>query len=384
MNLSDTFLEHFETIKDPRLNNHNRRHDLMDILVIAILGTICGADGWNELTEFACAKKKWLKTFLSLPNGIPSHDTFARVFALIDPKDFNRSFSEWIESLSLNLNQEIIAVDGKTVRGSHQRKKGQGPIHLVSAWAAQHNLMLAQVKTADKSNEIEAIPRLLKMIDIKDSIVTIDAMGCQQKIANQIISQGADYILCLKENQPHLYEDVTSIFETAETRLFKKILNLRRIEKIKDHGRVETRRYTLISARDPLLFHLRWPGMNSLGILEVTRTMDNEVTRSKRFFITTIAYEKIDDFMRGVRKHWGIEINLHWSLDVSFKEDYSRVRAGHASENLATVRRVALNLLKQEKTNKRGITCKRKRCGWDNQYLMAVLKTGSGINDATF
>lgn len=383
MNLSETFLEHFESIKDPRLNNHNRRHELMDILVITILGTICGADGWNELTEFARAKKKWLNTFLSLPNGIPSHDTFARVFALIDPKDFDHSFSEWIASLSLDFNQEIIAVDGKTVRGSHQRKKGQDPIHLVSAWAAKHQLMLAQVKTADKSNEIEAIPRLLKMIDIQNTIVTIDAMGCQQKIAKQIIRQGGDYILNLKENQPHLYQDVCAVFETAEARQFKKILHLRKIEKIKDHGRVETRRYTLLSARDPLLFHLRWPGMTSLGMLEVTRTVNNEVTRSKRFFITTIAYEKIDDFIRGVRKHWDIEINLHWSLDVSFREDYSRVRAGHASENLATVRRVALNLLKQEKTNKSGITCKRKRCGWDNLYLMTVLNGGVKMNEIT-
>ncbi len=250
----------------------------------------------------------------------------------------------------------------------------------MSAWAAQHHLLLGQVKTKDHSNEIEAIPRLLKMIDIKGTIVTIDAMGCQQKIASQIVAQGADYVLCLKENQPTLFEDVKSIFELGEARQFKKILNSRKLEKIKNHGRIETRRYTLISARDPLLFHLRWPGMNSLGLLEITRTVDHEVTYSKRFFITTIAYEAIDDFIRGVRKHWEIEINLHWSLDVSFREDYSRVRAGHASLNLATVRRVALNLLKQEKTNKRGITCKRKRCGWDNDYLMTVLNIGSNIN----
>ena len=370
MELSDSFLRHFESLEDPRLDNHNRRHNLQDILVITILGSICGADTWTEICEFAHAKEDWLKTFLELPNGIPSHDTFGRVFSLINPEKFESCFQEWIKSLSIDVDREIIAIDGKTLRRSGDKKRKA--LHLVSAWAAQNRVILGQVKTEKKSNEIHAIPKLLEMIDVKNSIVTIDAMGCQTAIAKQIIHQGADYVLTLKENQPSLYKDIVSIFQKGEERKFKKMLNKRKVEKVHDHGRIETRRYTLISARDPLLFELRWPGLRGIGLLEVTRTVNGQVEKSKRFFITSLD-EDVDAFMRAVRKHWDIEINLHWSLDVSFNEDLSRVRIGHAAENLAVVRHIALNLLKQEKTHKRGISCRRKRSGWDNKYLMKVL-----------
>ena len=375
MNLSHTFLKHFEALEDPRLNNHNFRHNLTDILVITILATICGADTWTEIYEFAVAKEEWLKTFLSLPNGIPSHDTFGRVFALINPNKFEVCFCAWIGSLEVDTTREIIAVDGKTLRGSGNRRKNKKALHLVSAWAAHNRLMLGQVKTEERSNEIEAVPRLLNMLDISNSIVTIDAMGCQKNIAQQIIDQKADYVLSLKENQASLYQDVANIFALGEVLQFKKMLNKRKVEKIHDHGRVETRRYTLISARDPLMFQFRWPGMKSIGMLEVTRTTNNEVERSKRFFITSLD-EDIDGFMRAVRKHWSIEINLHWSLDVSFREDLNRARAGHSAQNLAIVRRIALNLLTQENTHKRGITCKRKTAGWNHKYLLEVLKMG--------
>lgn len=376
MDLSNTFLEHFAPLEDPRLDNHNRRHEFYDILVITMLGTICGADTWTEICEFALAKIDWLKTFLTLPNGIPSHDTFGRIFSLINPETFEKCFCEWITSLSLDIKDEIISIDGKTLRGSYNRKHGQKALHLVSAWASNNRIMLGQVKTKEKSNEIEAIPRILKMIDVSNSIVTIDAMGCQKDIAKEIIKQGADYVLALKENQKTLYDDVNSIFARAEEnkeKQYKKMLHLRRIEKIHDHGRVETRKYTLVSARDPLMFELRWPGLKGIGKLEVTRTTDNVVEKSTRYFLTSLEYENIDKFMQAQRKHWNIEINLHWSLDVSFLEDLNRVRIGHASENLAIVRRIALNLLKQEQTHKRGISCRRKRAGWDNQYLMQVL-----------
>jgi predicted transposase YbfD/YdcC len=377
--LSETFLKHFQDMKDPRINNHNYRHELMDILVITILGMICGADVWTEICEFAEAKEEWLKTFLKLPHGIPSHDTLGRVFSLLNPEVFEECFLNWINSLAIDVEKEIIAIDGKTLKGSHHRRKGKSPLHLVSAWAVDHRVMLGQVKTEEKSNEIEAIPRLLQMIDVKESIVTIDAMGCQQEIAKQIISQEGNYVLSLKENQGTLYEDVVSIFAKGEERQFKKMLNRRKVEKIHDHGRVETRRYTLVSARDPLLFSLRWPGLKGIGMLEVTRTVNNEVERSKRYFLTSLEYEQIDDFMRAVRGHWQIEINLHWSLDVSFREDLNRVRAGHAAENLAIVRRIALNLLKQEKTRKIGITAKRKKAGWSNQYLLKILKADTNL-----
>ena len=374
MILSETFLKHFEPIEDPRIDNHNKRHNLHDILVITILGSICGANTWMDICDFGEAKVEWLETFLELPNGIPSHDTFGRVFSLIDPDEFEECFFNWIKSLSIDVENEIIAIDGKTLRGSHNRKKGQKPIHLVSAWSVKNRLMLGQVKTEEKSNEIEAIPRLLEMVDIKSSIVTIDAMGCQKKIAKMIVKQGADYVLSVKNNQEALSNDIDSIFKKGRAgKQYKKMLNRIMVEKVRNHGRVETRRYTLISARDPLEFELRWPGMKSIGMLETTRTVNNEVEKSVRYFVSSLIYEDIALFKKAVRSHWDIEINLHWSLDVSFKEDLNRCRAGHSAENLAIVRRVALNLIKQEKTHKRGISCRRKRAGWDHKYLMRVL-----------
>jgi predicted transposase YbfD/YdcC len=377
MQLTDTFLKHFSDIDDFRLKNQNFRHKLSDILIIAVLATICGADGWVEIERFGLAKEEWLKTFLELPHGIPSHDTFGRVFALLNPKSFEKCFLAWINSLTIDLEREIIALDGKTLRGSGNKMQDKSALHLVSAWAAKNRMMLAQVKTAEKSNEITAIPKLLKMIAIQNSIITIDAMGCQTKITKQILKQEADYVLALKENQKSLYDDVVSIFALAESnkqKQYKGVLHLRRIEKIKDHGRIETRRYTLISARDPLLFQLRWPGLAGIGKVDIVRTTGCEVTRSTRYFLTSLDYEQIILFMEAVRKHWQIEIDLHWSLDVSFREDHCQVRIGHAPENLALLRRIALNLLKQEKSHKNGITCKRKTAGWDHRYLLRVLQ----------
>ena len=366
MHLSETFLYHFEAVDDPRMDTHNRRHNFHDILVITILGAICGADTWIEICEFAEAKFDWLKTFLELPHGVPSHDTFGRVFSLINPKEFEECFRQWIASLAVDISKEVIAIDGKTLRGSHNRKKGLRPLHLVSAWAVNNRIMLGQVKTEEKSNEIEAIPRLLKIIDVKGSIVTMDAMGCQKKIAKQIVEQGANYVLALKDNQETLHQDIASIFTKGKEaeKKYKKMLNRIKVEKVRNHGRMERRRYTLISARDSLLFELRWPGLKGIGMLETTRTVNNEVEKSVRYFLTSLEYEDIDDFIRAVRQHWHIEINLHWSLDVSFKEDLNRARIGHAAENFAIVRRIALNLLKQERTSKVGITARRQRAGW--------------------
>jgi predicted transposase YbfD/YdcC len=458
MNLSDTFFAHFEPIEDPRVDNHNRRHNLHDILVIAILGTICGADGWTEICEFAEAKFDWLKTFLELPNGIPSHDTFGRIFSLLDAQIFEECFLAWIASLSIDVENEIIAIDGKSLRGSHDKKKEIKMLHIVSAWASTHNMLLGQIKTREKSNEITAIPELLDLIDVAGSTVTIDAMGCQQKIAKKIVEQGADYVLSLKDNQPTLHQDVENIFLKAEQgeKKYKGMLHKQKLEKVRCHGRIETRRYTLIMPREQQSFGLRWPHLKALGMVEVKRTIGDQTEPPlKRFFLTSLddGYElflmsdlpigtmpekgkifvepcgeqlhiilqdpngdKIDSvldikiahfnrktlmesksrilaeteksgytlrdqdinkFMQAVRKHWNVEINLHWSLDVSFKEDLSRVRIGEASENLAIIRRIALNLLKQEKTSKVGITARRKRAGWDHKYLLKVLMADS-------
>src|SRR3990167_600506 len=235
MNLSHTFLKHFEPLEDPRPTTHNFLHNLTDILVITILATICGADTWTEISEFGEAKEDWLKTFLPLPHGIPSHDTFGRVFALMNPNNFDACFCAWIESLEIDTDNEIIAIDGKSLRGSGNKRKKEKLLHLVSAWAVNNRVMLGQVKTQEKSNEIEAIPRLLNMLDISNSIVTIDAMGCQKDIALQIIEQGGNYVLSLKENQPTLYQDIANIFALGEVRQFKKILNKRKVEKVHDH-----------------------------------------------------------------------------------------------------------------------------------------------------
>lgn len=457
MHLKDTFFIHFEPLEDPRENNHNRLHHFHDILIIAVLGTICGADGWTEICEFAEAKFEWLKTFLELPNGIPSHDTFGRVFSLLDSDKFEECFLAWIESLSIDLQNEIISIDGKSLRGSHDKRKEVKMLHIVSAWASENRMLLGQVKTDEKSNEITAVPELLDMINVEGSIVTIDAMGCQQEIAKKIVEKGADYVLSLKDNQPTLCSDVAAIFEKGESgdKKYKKMIHKQKLEKIRDHGRVETRRYTLIMPREQQSFGIRWPHLKGLGMVEVKRTSHNQTEYSKRFFLTSLdnGYEfflmsdlpkksmpekgkiyveqkgeqlryilqdpngnKIDSFlnikianfskktlmeskrrilaeteklghtlrdqdinkfMQAVRKHWNIEINLHWSLDVSFKEDLCRVRIGNASENLAIIRRIALNLLKQEKTSKVGITGRRKRAGWDNKYLLKVLMAGS-------
>jgi len=375
VNLSDTFLKYFEEVEDPRMEHHrNRLHRLMDMIVITILGTLCGADTWTEIEEFAIEKYDWLKTFLELPNGIPSHDTFGRVFSIMDSQKFEACFYSWIHSLEIDTNNEIIAIDGKTLRGSGNTRKNQKALHLVSAWAVNNRVMLGQVKTQEKSNEIEAIPRLLSILDISNSIVTIDAMGCQKNISQQIIEGKADYVLSLKENQANLYQNVKTLFDLGKEKEFNKISHQRKVEEVNDHGRRETRTYTLLSAKDPSISTLGWPGLKSIGMLEVIRTTNNQTEKSKRFFITSLEGD-INGFMKAVRKHWDIEINLHWTLDVSFKEDLNRTRSGHSAQNLAIVRRIALNLLKQEKTNKRGIACKRKVSGWSNRYLLKVLTT---------
>jgi len=290
MDLKDTFFAHFSPLEDPREDNHNLRHNFHDILVIAILGTICGADGWTEICEFAEAKIEWLQTFLELPNGIPSHDTFGRVFSLLDSQVFEACFLAWIESLSIDLQNEIISIDGKSLRGSHNKKKDIKMLHVVSAWASKNKMLLGQIKTDEKSNEITAIPELLDMINVKESIVTIDAMGCQKDIAKKIIEKGADYVLSLKENQPTLYQDVNNIFLQAEKgeKKYKKMIHKQKLEKIKCHGRIETRRYTLIMPREQESFGIRWPYLKGLGMVEVKRTINNQTEYSKRFFLTSL------------------------------------------------------------------------------------------------
>lgn len=379
MTLSATFLESFGPLEDPRPEGGNLQHHLSDILVMALLATICGADNWVEMESFAQTKQEWLKTFLDLPHGVPSHDTFNRVFAALDAETFEICFIEWVKTMRLP-GREVIAIDGKTSCASHNKHKGINPLHMVSAWAVKNRLCLGQVKTAEKSNEIEAIPRLLNMLDVEGCIVTTDAMGCQKEIAASIKSKGAEYVLTLKDNQPRLSGLVKGVFDVGDKTTFAGMHYRKQVEKIRgyrhrgEHGRVETRKYTLVTTKDEHAFGLSWPGLVSLGRLDVTRTVKSkDVERSTRYFLTSLSYRQMDEFMQAARRHWEVEINLHWSLDVSFGDDVNRSREGNAAENQSILKRMALNLLKQETSSKTGITAKRKQAGWNNNYLAKVL-----------
>ena len=384
MCISAEFSSYFSAVKDPREAGGNLRHKLEDMFVIAILAVICGADNWVEIEGFGISKQAWLQECLELPNGIPSHDTCGRVVSMVDSGVFEQCFSEWAHSLPTllppellpeeGIKKEIIAIDGKTSRRSHNRLRGQQPLHLVSAWASEQGLVLGQVSTLDKSNEIEAIPRLLKMIEVENSIVTIDAMGCQHAIAKQIKEQKADYILTLKDNQPSLAWLAQYAIDKAASKTFEGTPYARQIEKVRNHGRQETRRYTLLSCDKHLLRKAQWPGLQSLGMVEVKRTVNYVTTTSTRYFLTSLTYRQMKEFMRGVRQHWHIEINLHWSLDVSFADDLNRARIGNAQENLSIIKRIALNMLNNEKSTNVGIKAKRKKAGCDPQYLAQIIQ----------
>ena len=364
-------IEAFQGIKDPRIERH-KRHSLEDILFIAICAFICGADKWTEVVEFGLAKEKWFKRFLSLPNGIPSHDTFGRVFSLLSPSEFQTCFMAWIQSIRDVTQGEIIAIDGKTLRRSHDRSNKTAAIHMVSAWACDHGLVLGQLKTEEKSNEITAIPKLLKLLELNNCIVTIDAMGCQKEIAQTIQDQGADYVLALKGNQGALHDDVSLYLNEAINKGELKNAFDYHESTNADHGRIEIRRYWICNDVDWLDQHGQWSGLNSIGLAESERHIGDELTIERRYFISSLGNDA-QQFGNAVRKHWGIENNLHWVLDVAFREDENRVRKDHAPENMTMLRHIALNLLKQETTLKRGIKTKRLKSGWDESYLFKVL-----------
>lgn len=369
-----SIVKHFGKIRDPRIDR-TKRHKLLDILIIAICAVICGADSWVDIEMFGKSKLEWLKTFLKLPNGIPSHDTFGRVFAALNPVEFENSFMEWVQAIQQLTAGQVIAIDGKQMRGSKNVTEGKAGIYMVSAWATENQLVLGQRKVDDKSNEITAVPQLLKLLDISGCIVVLDAISTQTKIAKTIIDQGGDYILNVKENQGHLYEDIHDLFEDDWKFDFKDAPYSYAKTVNKDHGRIEIRQCWTISDPEYLANVrelTRWTGVQSLVMILSERRIGEEVEIQDRYYISSLE-SNAEKILKAKRSYWGIENRLHWVLDIAFNEDHSRVRKDNAPQNFAVLRHMALILLKQEHSIKVGIKAKRLKCGWDTAYLLQVL-----------
>jgi predicted transposase YbfD/YdcC len=369
-----SLLDHFQRLDDPRVDR-TKRHALRDIVAIAICAVICGAESWVEVEAFGNAKHDGLRTFLGLPGGIPSHDTFGRVFAALDPEQFEAGFRSWVAATARLTAGEVVAVDGKQLRRSHDRPTGKDALTLVSAWANANRLALGQVAVADASNEITAIPELLRLLALSGCIVTIDAIGCQTEIAAEIVRQEADYVPALKANQPAVHEAVAVLFREGQSTGFAGLRHdsQRRVEK--DHGRIEVRQVWAVSDPD-LLTYLNadgaWPQLRSVAMVKAERRIGATSSHEVRYFLSSLPGEAAT-IGAAVRGHWGIENSLHWVLDIAFREDESRVRHGRADQNLAVLRRLALNLLRQETTAKLGVKAKRLKAGWDHTYLRRVL-----------
>lgn len=368
---------HFGDLPDPRVER-TKEHLLIDILTVGLCAVLCGGEGWTDMATFGQAREPWLRTFLALPNGIPSHDTFGRVFAALDPQAFGAAFVAWVRAVAPQTAGEVVAIDGKTLRRSHDRAKGKAALHLVSAWADASGLVLGQVAVADKSNEITAIPALLRLLDVRGCTVTIDALGCQTAIARQIVDQGGDYVLALKDNQPTLHDDVRAIFAEARATGFAGLAPQHHSAAKatdKDHGRLEIRRSWTIS--DPaVLAYLdeagRWAGLGGIGLVEAERRLGDQRSVEVRHYLLSAPLDAAT-FGAIARRHWGIENKLHWVLDVTCNEDASRVRTGHAAQNLAALRHLALNLLRRDTTRTGSVATKRFRAALDQGYLTTLL-----------
>lgn len=389
VNVAGGFLRFFDDLPDPR-RGPNVIHKLSDLIVIAVMAVICGAQGWSDVAAFGRAKQKWLATFLDLPAGIPSHDTFARVFARLDPDAFERCFTAWMGALVELAGGRLVAIDGKTIRRSFARAWDKsGAAHLVGALVSQgdNRLVFAQVAVADKGNEITAIPRLLALMDLNGAVVTIDAIGCQREVAGLIVAGGGDYVLAVKDNQPALREQVAKLLDEAALPGGVDGLAVGRFERSEEgHGRRETRRVWVVDDVAHLGADLLalWPGLStgSLALVERTRQdlgdLSGTVTVQRHCYISSLAgaddaaARRLAGYVRG---HWAAENNMHWQLDVSFDEDQRRIRTGHGAENFSRLCRIALNLLKRDRTVKLGVRAKRLNAGWDHDYLIGLIST---------
>jgi predicted transposase YbfD/YdcC len=371
--MATSIWEHFSVLPDPRVER-TKLHKLEDILTITICAVICGAETWVDIADFGWAKESWLRTFLELPNGIPSHDTFDRVFAALDTKVFEGCFQNWVADLAGSSEGKLVAIDGKTIRRSLDRASGRAAIHLVSAWVHENHAVFGQIRTEDKSNEITAIPKLLEMLNLHKATVTIDAIGCQKEIAEKVLDRGGQYVLAVKANQAALYEDIRTFLDDAIERGFQGVEHDLYEQTDKGHGRIETRRCWTSSQIDWLRNRHDWPGLQSIAVVQSRRQIGEQISTERRYFISSLPARTAQRIAVAVRNHWCVENELHWSLDVCFGEDHSRVRIHNAAENLSRVRRLALTLLKQEKTAKVGIKAKRLMAGWDEKYLLRVLR----------
>jgi predicted transposase YbfD/YdcC len=367
----ELFTPFFENLTDPRLDR-TKRHSLLNIIVLAVCATLGNANGWADIERFGKAKLDFFRTFLDLPNGIPSHDTLGRVFALLDPAPLMASIQQWLDALSAAVAGEIIAIDGKTSRGSFDRAAGKNPLHLVSAWACEARITLGQVAVDAKSNEITAIPLLLELLDLKGCIVTIDAIGCQKDIAEAIQAREADYVFTVKDNQPSLHQAIQEAF-VAHAELDFTDPSLKRLKTVeRSHGRDEIREYFIAPAPPELVRSDLWKGVQSIGMVQRTRVLDGVETHELVCYLSSLP-PKVKQFATAVRSHWGIENRLHWSLDVTFAEDKSRVRKDHSPLNLTMLRRLVLGILQTDTSLKDSLRGKRLRAGWDDAVLLQIL-----------
>jgi len=367
-------LEHFQHLDDPRISPATR-HELLDIVAIALCAVICGADSWVEVEAFGHAKRAWLGSFLALPHGIPAHDTFGRVFAALDPAQFEAGFRSWVATVAHLSDGDVVAIDGKQLRRSHDASSGKAALTLVSAWAGANRLALGQVAVDPGSNEIPAIPALLRLLALEGCVVTVDAIGCQREIAAQITTQGADYVLALKDNQPTLLAAVETLFREGQAHGFVPGHHDTRRTVEKGHGRIEVRQVRTVTDPEVLAYlnpQGAWATLRSVGMVVAQRRIGAESSCETRYFLTSLPGDA-PSLGDAVREHWGIENRVHWVLDIAFREDESRVRQGHADQNLALLRRLSLNLLRQDATAKMGVKARRLKAGWDTAYLLKLL-----------